>query len=164
MYVTDLGYFICLGNVAMGIRPFWVHGEWFCTSFDSFTAYCQRFGVMTSGHLCIACMTRTLAWSCRSLIHFSALPFWWCAFTMQYGIFVVVGSWFLLWKCCQRMSLCLHNSFFNRTMRFGKLSNAVLDFMSSALIWSLCMYTQRRDQHWQLLLSTLSVWDFLSSG
>ena len=44
-------------------------------------AYGHRCGVITSGHLFVACMISTLAWSWRPLMHLSALPFWWCALT-----------------------------------------------------------------------------------
>ena len=44
----------------------------------------SKCGVIVSWYLGNAFMISTLAWSCGSLILFSALPFWWCAFTPQY--------------------------------------------------------------------------------
>ena len=67
----------------------------FAISHSFFRAKGQRLEDAASGHHCIACRRLVLAPSHRSLILFSAIPFWWWAPTPQ-----KVSSW-----CCSAQSL-----------------------------------------------------------
>jgi len=71
---------------AMGTKPSCDLGVMFLILFAIFRAYGHLWGVIASGHWRVACSIMILDLSCKSRIHFSALPFWWWTLTPQYVI------------------------------------------------------------------------------
>ena len=70
-------------NTWFATFPVTLLGVEFRASFASLRAYGQRFDEMTSGHFDSAWSSIVVVWSWRSLIRFSAMPFWKCALTPQ---------------------------------------------------------------------------------